>query len=73
MADEDVKPTASPTFIHGIGSSQAIDTAQEIVDLAGIDYSSLVGGAFNFDVKSDLPAQIVGKILEYRRIFSERL
>jgi hypothetical protein len=72
MADEKVKPVAGPTYIHGIGSSQAIDTAGEIVDLAGIDCSSLVGGAFNFEHKSDLPAQIVGKILEYKKIFSEK-
>ncbi len=70
MADENVKP-AGPTYIHGIGSSQAIDTAGEIVDLAGLDCSSLVGGAFNWEHKSDLPAQIVGKILEYKKIFSE--
>lgn len=70
MAEENVKP-AGPTYIHGIGSSQAIDTAGEIVDLAGLDCSSLVGGAFNWEHKSDVPAQIVGKILEYKKIFSE--
>jgi len=70
MADENVKPIG-PTYIHGIGSSQAIDTAGEIVDLAGLDCSSLVGGSFNFEHNSSVPAAIVGKILEYKKIFSE--
>jgi len=60
------------TYIDGIGSSQAIDTAGEIVDLAGIDCSSLIGGAFNWEHKSDIPAQTVGKILEYKKIFSDK-
>src|SRR5271165_3370174 len=58
-----------PTFIDGIGTSEAIDTSGEIVDLKGLDTSSLVGSAFNFEHKSDLPAQIVGKILEATKIF----
>ena len=60
-----------PTYIHGIESSQALDTAGEIVDLAGLDCSSLVGAPYNYEHKSDLPAQIVGKILEYKKIFSD--
>jgi len=71
MADENIKST-SPTYIHGIGSSQAIDTAGEIVDLAGLDCSSLVGGSFNFEHNSSVPAAIVGKVLEYKKIFSEK-
>ena len=71
MADEKVKP-ASCSFVDGVGSSQAIDTAGEIVDLAGIDASSLVGGALNWEHKSDVPAQLVGKVLEYKKIFSEK-
>jgi hypothetical protein len=66
----DPKPTC--TWIDGIGSSQAIDTAGEIVDIAGMDCSSLVGGPFNYEHKSDVPAQICGKILEYKKIFSEK-
>jgi len=59
------------TYVDGIGSSQAIDTAGEIVDIAGLDISSLVGGALNWEHKSDIPAQIVGKIVEAKKIFSE--
>jgi hypothetical protein len=71
MTDEIVKPK-SCSFVDGVGSSQAIDTAGEIVDLAGIDASSLVGGALNWEHKSDVPAQLVGKVLEYKKIFSEK-
>jgi hypothetical protein len=60
------------TYVDGIGSTVAIDTAGEIVDLAGIDCYSLVGGALNWEHKADIPAQIVGKILEYKKIFSEK-
>lgn len=62
---------AKCTYIDGIGSSQAIDTAGEIVDLHGLDCSSLLGGAFNWEHKSDVPAQLVGKILDFKKIFSE--
>lgn len=58
-------------FIDGIGSSQALDTAGEVVDIQGLDCSSLEGSVFNFEHKSDLPAQIVGKILKCKKIFSE--
>ena len=71
MAEENVKP-AGPTYIHGIGSSTAIDTSSEIVDLAGLDCSSLVGGPFSWEHKNDQPNQLVGKILEYKKIFSEK-
>jgi hypothetical protein len=71
MADQKIKST-SPTYIHGIGSSTAIDTASEIVDLAGLDCSSLVGGPFSWEHKNDQPNQLVGKILEYKKIFSEK-
>src|SRR5690349_15160556 len=63
---------ANCTYIDGIASSQAIDTAGEIVDLKGLDCSSLIGGAFNWEHKSDLPAQIVGKVLDYKKIFSAK-
>jgi hypothetical protein len=59
------------TYIDGIASSQAIDTAGEVVDLKGLDISSLVGAALNWEHHSDVPAQIVGKILEAHKIFSK--
>lgn len=70
MANEKVK-SISCSYLDGVGSSQAIDTAGEIVDLAGIDCSSLVGGALNWEHKSEVPAQLVGKVLEYKKIFSD--
>src|SRR5579863_7879012 len=60
------------TYIDGIASSQAIDTAGEIVDIMGLDCSSLLGAAFNFEHKSDVPAQIIGKVLEFKKIFTEK-
>lgn len=59
------------TYIDGIASSQALDTAGEVVDIKGLDISSLVGAAINFEHKSELPSQILGKILEAHKIFSE--
>ena len=70
MADENIKK--SPTYVHGVGSSQAIDTAGEIVDLAGLDCSSLIGGALNWEHLAAIPAQLVGKVLDYKKIFSEK-
>lgn len=63
---------ATCTYIDGIASSQAIDTAGEIVDIMGLDCSSLLGAAFNWEHKSDVPAQIVGKVLDFKKIFSEK-
>lgn len=60
-----------PTYIDGVASSEAIDTAGEIVELAGLDCSSLLGGAINWEHKSDVPSQLVGKIVSYKKIFSE--
>ena len=60
------------TFIDGIASSQAIDTSGEIVDLAGMDISSLVGSVFNYEHESKLPDQIIGKILYVKKIFSDK-
>jgi hypothetical protein len=59
------------TFIDGIASSQALDTSGEIVDLKGLDISSLVGAVINYEHKKDLPAQLVGKILEAKKIFGK--
>lgn len=59
------------TYIDGIGSSQTIDTAGEIVDLKGLDISSLVGSVFNWEHERKEPSQIVGKILEAKKIYSK--
>lgn len=60
------------TKLHGIFSTNSIDSSGEIVDLAGVDISSLPrDGICNFEHKNDLPSQIVGKILYAHKIFSE--
>lgn len=59
------------TYIHGVAASQALDTAGEILDINGLDISSLVGSVFNFEHESKLPSQIVGKILEAKKILDE--
>lgn len=61
------------TYIDGIGASQNIDTSGEIIDIAGMDISSLaVSGVFNFEHKNDQPDQIVGKVLSAKKIFSDK-
>jgi hypothetical protein len=60
------------TFIHGIGASENIDSSGEVVSIAGLDISSLdKDGVFNYEHKSDLPAQVVGKVLKAKKIFSD--
>ena len=59
------------TYIDGIASSQTIDSSGEVVSLEGLDISSLVHAAYNWEHTKDLPAQIVGKILEAKKIFSK--
>jgi hypothetical protein len=71
------------TYIDGIGSSQTIDTHGEVVDLEGLDISTLVGGALSWEhemgeskgngqLQVKVPQQIVGKIVQARKIFSEK-
>lgn len=60
------------TYIDGIGSSQVIDSSGEIVDIAGLDCSSLIGGAFNYEHQNIAPNQLIGKVLDYKKIFSEK-
>jgi len=59
------------SYIDGIASSQAIDSSGEIVDLKGLDTSSLIGAVLNWEHKSDSPSQICGKILKAHKIFSK--
>jgi hypothetical protein len=61
------------TFIDGIAASQALDTSGEVVDIRGMDITSLaLSGTINFEHKSDLPAQTVGKILKAKKIYSAK-
>lgn len=60
------------TFISGIASAQSLDKSAEIVDIKGLDITSLSRtGVINFEHKSDIPAQICGKILKAKKIFSK--
>ena len=60
------------TFIDGIAASENIDSSGEVVSIAGMDISSLdKTGVLNWEHKADLPAQIVGKILKAKKIFSQ--
>ena len=60
------------TFVHGIGASENIDTSGEIVSIAGLDITSLdKDGVLNWEHKADTPAQVVGKILKAKKIFSD--
>jgi hypothetical protein len=59
-------------YIDGAAATSALDTAGEILDINGLDISSLPGAPFNWEHKSDTPQQIVGKILKAKKIFSEK-
>lgn len=60
------------TFIDGIGSCQVIDKSSEIVDLKGLDITSLAKtGTFTWEHQAGTPATLVGKILEAKKIFSK--
>jgi hypothetical protein len=60
------------TLIDGIAASEALDTAGERLSIEGVDISSLpVSGQLNWEHKNDTPAQMVGKILVAKKIFTE--
>jgi hypothetical protein len=64
--------TQQGTIIHGIAASQNLDSSGEVVDIAGLDISSLdKDGVLNWSHKSDNASQIIGKILKAKKIFSE--
>lgn len=59
------------TIIDGIAASENIDSSGERLSIKGMDISSLpIDGTCNFEHKSDLPSQTVGKILTAKKIFS---
>lgn len=58
------------TIVHGIGSTEALDTSGERVILKGIDISSLAKtGVFNYEHENKQASQVVGKIFEAKKIF----
>ena len=61
------------TYIDGIGASQHIDSSGEIVDIKGLDISSLsIDGVINWEHLKDQPTQVVGKIIKAKKIFEEK-
>lgn len=63
---------AQGTIIHGIAASQHIDSSGEVVDIDGLDISTLdKDGVLNWAHKKDTPTQTVGKILKAKKIFSD--
>lgn len=60
------------TYIHGIAASEAVDTANEILKIDGLDISTLdKDGVFNYEHQSSLAGHVVGKVLYAKKIFSE--
>lgn len=58
------------TLLHGCASSEALDTSGERILIDGLDISTLdKTGVLNYEHKSDLPNQVVGKILKAHKIF----
>lgn len=72
------------TFIDGIGASQNIDSSGEVIDIAGMDISTLAKtGTFTYEhelakdqqgnpITVKIPSQVVGKILKAKKIFSDK-
>jgi len=63
---------ATPTLIHGIASSQVLDSSGERIDIANLDISSYRQGkgTLNFEHESKLPQQNVGKIIYAKKIMT---
>lgn len=57
------------TFIHGIAASQHLDSSGERIIIEGVDISSLTkDGIFNLEHNSKEASQMIGKILEAKKI-----
>jgi len=60
------------TFIHGVAASEHIDSSGERIKVSGIDISSLTkDGIFNLEHNSKEASQMIGKILEAKKILKE--
>ena len=65
--------TSHGTFIHGIAASEHLDSSGEKIKVDGIDISSLTkDGVFNWEHESKQSSQVVGKILEAKKIFTKK-
>jgi len=60
------------TLIHGIAAHSALDSSGERMDIEGIDDSSLTkDGIINTEHKNDNSVQIIGKIIESKKILKQ--
>lgn len=62
------------TIIHGIFASEHLDSSGEVLDIEGMDISSLgtADSIFNFEHNSkDNPIQVVGKVTFAKKIFKK--
>lgn len=54
-------------LLHGIFASSALDSTSEILDIKGLDVSSLA--VANYEHESKIPGQVCGKVLKSVKIF----
>ncbi len=60
------------TYLHGISSTEDLDSAGERIKIDGIDISSLpLDGLFNWEHKDQTSSQIIGKVLYSKKILKE--
>ena len=61
------------TKIEGIAAAETIDSSGEVLEMRGLDTSSLEkDGILNWEHSAKEPSQIVGKILKSKKIFGEK-
>jgi len=59
-------------MICGVAACQTLDSSGEVLDMKGLDISTLErDGVFNYEHEEKLADQIVGKILKAKKIFSD--
>lgn len=59
------------TTVHGICSTEDLDTSGERIQIKNIDISSLTAGVLNFEHKSENSLQVVGRIIAAKKILKE--
>jgi hypothetical protein len=60
------------SFLAGIGATEDIDSSGEIIEIKGIDHSSLLkDGKVHFEHKNDNSSQVIGKIVDCKKILKE--
>jgi hypothetical protein len=60
------------SYVAGVGSTEDIDSSGEVIEIKGIDYSSLCrDGRIKWEHLGDNASQIIGKIVDCKRIMKE--